>query len=211
MKITLFGATGKTGRYLIDEGLKRGFELTVFVRSNTTFDYPNIRIVKGDLDDSTALAEAIRDADVVLSALGPTTLKHPNNKPITVAMKSIISFMKQESVARLIAISTGTAIDPEDGFDAKIWFPAKLIQLFMPNSYQDIIELAKVIRSSDLMWTMVRVAFLKNVPASKKLNIGLYGHLNHSMTIPREDVAIFMYDQILDEKYVKQAPGISSK
>lgn len=29
MKVTLFGATGKTGPYLIDEVLKRGIEVTV--------------------------------------------------------------------------------------------------------------------------------------------------------------------------------------
>lgn len=211
MKITLFGATGKTGAYLIKEGLKRGFELTVFCRSNTIFDHPNIKIIRGDINDRIALAKAIHGADAVLSALGPTKLNHSGNKPIGTAMHTIISVMKQESVHRLIAISTGTAADPNDTFDVKVWFPAKIIQFVMPNAYKDIIELAKVIRHSDLQWTMARVAILKNTTPSQKLNIGYYGHTNHSMTISRSDVAIFMYDQLLNDTYLKQAPGISQQ
>ncbi|WP_436905467.1 NAD(P)H-binding protein [Acinetobacter johnsonii] len=74
----------------------------------------------------------------------------------------------------------------------------------MPYSYLDIIELAKIIRNSELMWTMVRLAILRNVSASRKFNVGLYGSLMHSMIISREDVAIFMYDQISDQKFIKK-------
>lgn len=60
----------------------------------------------------------------------------------------------------------------------------------MPYSYLDSIELAKIIRNSELMWTMVRLAILRNVSALRKLNVGLYGSLMYSMIIPCEDVAI---------------------
>ncbi|MCI0997743.1 NAD(P)-dependent oxidoreductase [Pseudomonas corrugata] len=211
MKVTLFGATGKTGQYLIAEGLKRGIQLTVFARTTTSFDSPNVHVVRGSLDDKDCLAKAIRGADAVLSALGPTSPKHPGNLPITKATESIISVMKQENVTRLIAVSTGTAPDPRDGSDWKIWLPALFIKIAMPSTFKDILALAKEIRASGLDWTMVRVALLKNRPASQRLNVGLYGHSAHSMTISREDVAIFMFDQISDKKYIKQAPGISTQ
>lgn len=60
----------------------------------------------------------------------------------------------------------------------------------MPYSYLDSIELAKIIRNSELMWTMVRLAILRNVSALRKLNVGLYGSLMYSIIISREDVAI---------------------
>ncbi len=72
MKITLFGATGKTGRYLIDEGLKRGMDMTVFARTNSPFENANVRVVRGELTDRVSLREAISGSDAVLSALGPT-------------------------------------------------------------------------------------------------------------------------------------------
>lgn len=60
MKVTLFGATGKTGMYLIDEGLKRGFDITVFARPSSSFENPNVRLVRGELTDENLLIEATR-------------------------------------------------------------------------------------------------------------------------------------------------------
>ncbi|WP_033577665.1 NAD(P)-dependent oxidoreductase [Dickeya chrysanthemi] len=211
MKITLFGATGKTGSYLIDEGLTRGMDITVFARPNSPFENANVRVIHGELTDRDSLREAISGADAVLSALGPTSLKHPKDLPITSAMSAITAVMRQEGVKRLIAVSTGTAPDPEDRFDLKIRFPALLIRFAMPGSFQDIIGLANTIRASELDWTMVRVAFLKNTPASNRLNVGLYGCTTHSQTVSRQDVAIFMFDQISNPEFVNQAPGISSR
>ncbi|MEQ9772374.1 NAD(P)H-binding protein [Pectobacterium jejuense] len=211
MKVTLFGATGKTGRYLISEGLKRGIELTVFARTGSLFDDLNVRVIRGELADKEALKNAIQGADAVLSALGPTALKHPNTLPITRAMQSIITVMKQENVTRLIAVSTGTAADPNDGSDWRIRFPAWLIKIMMASAYQDIIALAKTIRASEVEWTLVRVAFLNNHPASGPLNVGLYGKTKHTMTLSREALATFMFDQLLDDQFINRAPGISTK
>lgn len=114
MNVTLFGANGKTGEFLIKEGLLAGFELTVLVRSSTRFDNSNVRVVRGELADADALAEAIRGAGAVLSALGPTSLRHPANMPIAAATNAIIAATKRARVKRLIAVSTGTAVDPDD-------------------------------------------------------------------------------------------------
>jgi putative NADH-flavin reductase len=211
MNVTLFGATGETGKYLIDEALKRGIDVTVFARSSSQFENSSLIVVRGELTDKDRLTEAIRGSDAVLSALGPSSPKHPRDLPITKGMNAIMSVMKQENVKRLIAVSTGTAVDPGDGLDLKVWLPALLVRFALPSSYQDIIGLAKTIRDSDLDWTMVRVPFLKNRPASNRLNVGLYGHSKHSLTISREDVARFMFNQISSREFVHQAPGISSR
>ncbi|POE19091.1 flavin reductase [Pectobacterium odoriferum] len=153
------------------------------------------------------LAERPRGADVALSARGSTT----SDLPITRAMQAIISVMEQENVTQLIAVSTGTAVDPDDRFDWKIRFPAFLIKIMMATTYQDIIALAKTIRASELAGILVRVAFLNNNPASSHLNVGLYGQTKHSMMLSREEVATFMFDQLLNGQFINMAPGISTK
>jgi len=210
MKVTLFGATGKTGPYLIREGLKRGSEITVFARTGSSFENSDVRVIRGEFTDVGSLRVAIRGSDAVLSALGPAKMPHPKDMPITRATEAIVSAMKQEHVKRLIAVSTGTAADPGDGFDLKTGLPASLIKLAVPSVYHDIVELAKAIRASDLDWTMVRAGFLQNRPASERLNVGLYGHAKHSLTLSRENLARFMFDQISSREHVMQAPGISS-
>lgn len=211
MKVTLFGATGKTGPFLINEGLKRGFEITVFARTSSSFEDSRVRTVRGELTDLRLLRDAIRGSDAVLSALGPTSPRHPKTSPIARATEAIVAAMKQEGVTRLIAISTGTAADPGDGFEWKVRLPASLIRIGMPSAYQDIVALAKSLRASQLEWTMVRVGFLKNSPASEHLNVGLYGNSQHSLTVTRENVARFMFDQVANREFIHKAPGISSR
>jgi putative NADH-flavin reductase len=210
MKVTIFGGTGITGAFLINEALKRGIGITVYARNSSSFNNPNVRIIKGDLSDKELLREAIQGADAVVSALGPSKPNHPKGLPITKAYKDIISVMEQVEVNRIIAISTMTAADPEDVSNFKNRFPALMVKVIAPSVYNDIVETAKIIRNSALDWTIVRVPFLNNKPASKKLNVGLYGHTKHSQFLSREDVAIFMLDQISEHKYICQAPGISA-
>lgn len=211
MKVTLFGATGKTGPFLISEGLKRGFEITVVARAGSSFENGDVRVMKGALGDVGFLREAIRGSEAVLSALGPARMRHPKGLPITRAIESIIAAMTQEQVTRLIAVSTGTAVDPGDGRDLKIWLPALLIKYAMPSVYHDVIGLAQAVRRSTLAWTMVRVALLDDQQASGELNVGLYGRVRHSLALSREDLARFMFDQIASQAHVRAAPGISSR
>lgn len=211
MKLTLFGATGKTGRCLIDEALSRGAEVTVFARSETPFEEPRARVVRGDLLDRSLLTQAIRGADAVLSALGPTRLGHPATLPITNATRSVVEVMEREGVRRLIATSTGTARpDPGDGFDWKIWLPTQVIRLLMRSAYADMVGLADVIRQSGLDWTLVRLAVLTDGAVAKRLNVGLYGCTKHSFTVSRRSVATFMLDQLVTGAFVGRAPGVST-
>lgn len=210
MKVTLFGATGKTGPYLIREGLKRGFEICVFARSSSSFESQDVQVVRGGFADIDRLQAAVRGSDAVISALGPSKFPHPSDLPITRATEAVIMAMMRERVSRLVAVSTGTAADPGDGFDLKIRLPAALIKLAMPGIFQDIVGLARAIRVSELNWTMVRAGLLRNRPATDHLNVGLYGNTKHTLILSREDLAKFMFDQVQSPRYQRQAPGVSS-
>jgi hypothetical protein len=58
---------------------------------------------------------------------------------------------------------------------------------------------------------MVRAAVLQSRPASEDLNVGLYGHTQHSLTISRESLARFMFGQLSSRAFVNKAPGVSSR
>ncbi|MFS8116066.1 NAD(P)H-binding protein [Rhizobium jaguaris] len=165
----------------------------------------------GDLSETALLRDAIRGSDAVLSALGPSSVPHPKDLPITRAIEAIIAAMRQEDITRLIAVTTGTAVDQGDGSDWEIWLPTLAIRYATRSTHDDIIGLAKAIRNSNLDWTMVRIAILKSDPAFRRINIGLYGHTKHSWTVNREDLAIFKLDQISHGDFVHQAPGIGSR
>lgn len=69
MKVTVLGASGKTGGHLVRGALARGWEVTALVRPGTSWEAPaGVRVVRGELPG--AAAEACASAELVFVALG---------------------------------------------------------------------------------------------------------------------------------------------
>lgn len=56
MKITVLGATGRTGRPLVSELVRRGHDVTVLVRDPANYIAAGTRVVTGSATDRQALA-----------------------------------------------------------------------------------------------------------------------------------------------------------
>ena len=71
MKIAIYGATGMIGSRVAAEALKRGHEVTGITRSGG--DLPPARTaVQGDAGDAALAKRVAAEADVVVSAIGPS-------------------------------------------------------------------------------------------------------------------------------------------
>jgi putative NADH-flavin reductase len=84
MKLTIFGATGRTGQHLVKQALQRAHQVTAFTRASEKLDASdeNLRVVRGDVQDAASVDQAVAGADAVVSALGPT-----ENKPVFAVSK----------------------------------------------------------------------------------------------------------------------------
>ncbi|MFD9669316.1 NAD(P)-dependent oxidoreductase [Rhodococcus sp. NPDC059968] len=72
MKLVLIGATGGTGRQIIDQAIDRGHHVVAYCRRpDALTPRPGLTIAGGHLDDHDALVSALSGTDVVLCALGP--------------------------------------------------------------------------------------------------------------------------------------------
>ena len=71
MKIIVFGATGGTGRQVVETALAQGHAVTAFVRNPDTFtlNHENLSLTTGDVMNETAVEHAIRGVDAVLCTL----------------------------------------------------------------------------------------------------------------------------------------------
>lgn len=71
MKIALFGATGRTGQFILEEALEAGMFVTVYARDPTaiTATSRRLKLVDGAAHDPDRVAYAVRGCDVVLSAV----------------------------------------------------------------------------------------------------------------------------------------------
>ena len=150
MRIALFGATGPTGKYLIEEALALGHQVLVYGRnvSRIRLTDNNVTLVSGQIHDSPAVANALEGVDAVISALGPG-FKSPPGTVIAKGVENIIDGMKKHGVKRLVHASTASTPDQNDGA-GKMRLVNFVSSLLARNYYNDVAATAKAIRESGL-------------------------------------------------------------
>jgi putative NADH-flavin reductase len=209
MRLTIFGATGKTGRHLVRQALDAGHEVVAFARTPSKLEVEDerLRVVQGDVREAERVAKAVAGADAVLSVLGPTSNEPPYE--VTQGMRNIVAAMEEHGVRRLVQ-SVGAGVraptDEPGLFDRLIKLALKL---FSRHVYEDMARMADVVRESGLDWTLVRVPMLTDEPSTGDLEVDLQVQ-NVGPRVSRVDMAAFILDQADDRTYVRQAPVISN-
>jgi putative NADH-flavin reductase len=209
MKLTIFGATGKTGKHLVEQALSAGHEVIALARTPSKLEmtHPKLKIVQGDVKDMASVESAIAGADAVVSVLGPTS-----NAPefaVTKGMDNILTAMKKHSVRRLV-ISAGAGVrDPKDKPKLVDRFFGFVLNTVSKNVVADMIQAVQKVRGSDIDWTIVRVPMLTDDPKQNKIRQGYLGD-NVGVRLSRADMAEFMLKQVQNPQFVRQAPVISN-
>jgi hypothetical protein len=125
-------------------------------------------------------------------------------------MQNIILAMKKHNIHRLIISSTLSVSDPDDLPDFKSRVLINLVKLINRSAYEEIINAGKVVRSSNLDWTIIRLPLLNNNAKSGKVRVGYLGRNEVGLKISRADIADFMLKLVQDTKYIRKAPAISN-
>jgi putative NADH-flavin reductase len=116
MKIALFGANGTIGHRILQEALNRGHEVTAVLRDSSRFDREseNLRAVEGDVTNAASVAEAVKEHDAVISAIGP---KLPDGDPqvLVAAAHALLDGTAQANVKRLIVVGGAGSLEVAPG------------------------------------------------------------------------------------------------
>ena len=207
MRILIFGASGQTGRQLVEQGLARGHHVTGFVRSvhRMPLVHPAFQLATGDVTDAAAVAEAIRGHDAALSALGPPSpaRRYP---PLTVGLRNIVAAMERVGVPRLIYLSFLGVPAGRHQLPAPF---RNLVALALKHSIADHEANEALLERSALDWTIVRAPKLTNGRRTGNYRSG--DAVRGGWPVPlmsRADVADFILEQLVDPRYVRKAPAI---
>ncbi|MDX1687546.1 MAG: SDR family oxidoreductase [Candidatus Promineifilaceae bacterium] len=209
MKVTVFGATGRTGQHVVEQALERGHEVKAFARSPQKLDAfgDRITVVEGDVQDDDAVQEAVAGADAVVSVLGPT--ENVPDYQVTRGTRHILDAMKQHDVDRLV-VSAGAGVgDPKDEPRLFNKLINVLLKLFSRHVYEDMKRTVAAVRDSDVDWTIVRVPMLTDDGPKGEVKVGYVGK-GMGPRITRADMASFMLDQLDSDAYLHKAPAISN-
>jgi len=208
MKLVVFGATGGTGRLLVTQALQQGYEVVAFVRDPDKFTItdPRLRVVRGDVTrDSSAVTEAVREQDAVISALGRRN-SFRSAGLISQSMRTIVPAMKRQGVRRLIVLS---AFGVGESYHYAPLIPRTLFRLLLGDIFADKKAGEDYVRQSSLDWTLVYPVLLTNGPRTGKYRVGERLDLHGVPKISRADVADFILTQLQDATYRHRTALIS--
>lgn len=202
MHLAIFGATGHTGRHLVDQALGAGHRVTALARDPARLPArEHLHAVEGDVRSPEPVARTIAGADAVISALGQ---RRWGTTVCTDAMRTVLPAMAAHGVRRLIALSNyGTADSRHPGvYTATVWTAIRSIM-------RDKERMEQLIRAGDTAWTVVRPAALAEGPRTGNYRTGTGLRLTFTSKVAFADVADFMLAQLTADQYVREAVAIA--
>lgn len=206
--ITIFGASGLTGREIADTALSNGFTVRIVVRNK---DHPifktGIEPITCDMNNLTNLKKAIKGSDAVIIVFGP---RPPYTDIFCEHLtKNIIKVMEQVKVKRLIC-QTGAMIgDYQNNRSYLFELMSAIYKKSSPVAYQDRVNQEKLIRASSLEWTIIKPPRLtmdtaKSIKAGETVKIGMLS------TASRKSIAKFIINEIQTPKFIHKAVFIKN-
>jgi putative NADH-flavin reductase len=208
-KVLIVGATGGTGRELVTQALGRGYVVTAFARNPSAIQltHDRLRFVKGDVLDYPSLESAVQGQDAVICALGHKRYFRPT-RILSEGTRNILRAMNTHGVARLVC-ETALGIGSSAG-RMGLYYTFFVIPIILPFYFWDKTRQERAIAASRADWIVVRPGALTNGPKRGSYRHGSdIGNFLWTVRISRADVADFMLNQLTNDTYLQNAPGVS--
>jgi putative NADH-flavin reductase len=196
MRIVVFGATGRTGRPVVEQALERGHDVAAFVRTPGRLEaHPRLTEAQGDALDAEAVSRSVRDVDAAISALGLDSLDRPTDHSDATA--GIVRALNDARVRRLSIVS-----------NQAIFF-SKVAPAYAPYVAEHRRNV-ETLRESDLDWIALAPPLLTDDPPSGAYRVALDAPAGGDR-ISRADLATALLDSLDRTEWQGHAVGISSK
>lgn len=210
MRLTIFGATGGTGRQLVAQALAAGHEVTAVVRDPARLALPadsRLAVRKADVLDPEAVGATVADADAVLTAIGPH-----GNKATTVSrdsVHSIIEAMNKAGTRRLLTVSGTVVADEGEGVVMRYTLKPLVRNTVLKHVATDMLAAEAEVEASGLDWTVFRPPRLTDKPASGSYRTAVDANVKRGVRISRADLAACMLASIGDPATIRRRIGVA--
>jgi putative NADH-flavin reductase len=200
VKLFVIGATGRTGREIVQQALARNHHVTAFVRSPESIRLKNERLIvlKGNAMDENELFRAMQNHDAVVSTLGPREVFKLSSILHDSALATA-GAMNRAGVKRLVVLS------------AAAHFPGilnRIASFIMRNHMRDSLAMEAIVQASGLDWTIARpprltqegyTTYRSREDAAPRMGFSL----------SRKAVAAFMLNAIEQKKHFHKIVGLA--
>lgn len=223
MKILILGATGRTGRHILETALIRKIEINCLVRSTKKIKnfIPNDKLTVhiGSPDKMEDLKKAAEGCDTIISVLNISrksdfpwsSLRTPKTF-LSDVMKNIITIANADN-STINSVVTCSAWGVHETIQHIPWWFRILINYSnIGVAYKDHEKQETLLsESKNIKWAIVRPVGLINRKKLRTVNVSLDNKPKPGMTISRRELAQFMLDIAINERdYWYKKPTISS-
>jgi putative NADH-flavin reductase len=218
MNILILGATGRAGRLLLTEALKRGHRVTVLVSHKSTLiiNTPMMTVYEGTPLNRFTLSDAMKGCDAVLSTLNisrtsdfPWARLRTSKDFLSTTLRKVLEIATEQQINRII-ITTAWGVG-ETRKDIPFWFRWLIDNSNIRYPYRDHELQEQIIKHFDINWTVVRPVGLTDARNRKEVVVSLDNDPKPKLTVSRQIVAKFMMDVVENNLYTKQFPVVFEK
>ncbi len=218
MKILILGATGRTGKLILEKALANGFEVNILVRhpEKITLKSEKLTIFEGlstNLDD---LKVAIKDCKSVISALNisrntdfPWSALRTPKDFLASTIQNIIDLSENQKLEKIIVISAWGVAETKK--DIPFWFRFLIEISNIKFGYLGHEQSELLLQNSNLNWTTVRPVGLTNFKKNKPIIITQNNRPKPNLTISRNNTAHFIIKILEENTFNKQNVTISEQ
>ena len=161
MMIALFGATGRTGRLVLERLLARGDRVRALARDpGRLAPHPGLAAFGGDARDAQAVRQVVEGADAVVCCLGMHDITVPATD-FSDSVRGIVEAARAAGVRRIVAIaSAGVLADARGGLRSQHGLPAAFANVAAEHARN-----LRTLEASGLDWTLLCPIDLVEAPA----------------------------------------------
>ncbi len=205
MKLTVFGASGATGRCLVGQALDAGYEVAAVVRDPARLTIParaGLRVITADVMDPASISPVVAGSDAVITAIGPYgtgpgTLRQDSTR-------SIMQAMGKTGTRRLLFVSGSVVTDRGDSPYLRYLLKPVVRRTFLRHVTADFRAAEAEIHASDLDWTIVRPPSLTDKPARGTYRVATDRNLPRCFSITRGDLAACIISLLDDPAAIRR-------
>jgi putative NADH-flavin reductase len=208
MRLLVVGASGRTGRILVERALERGHEVTALDlgTGEAAEARESLRIVRGDILAPETLPTALDGQDAIVSLVSP----HPrrNGRVYVEGTRNLTDAVARAGVARLVVVSAeGAGVNPAR---LPLFYRIVLKIPVVARLYPDIARMeTDLIARADVDWTIVRAAVLSDGPMTGVYRTQVGDVVPGGSRISRADLADFLLTVVESGDYVRQRVAIA--
>ena len=205
--LCIIGVSHGIGLATAKEAVKRGWTVHGLARNASAGGLAGERItlLSGDARDPVRVADALSGCDVALSAIGVKSMRG-NARLFSDSIGVLIAAMKAQRLRRLVAV-TGIGAGDTRGKGGFL-YDWVIFPLLLGAIYADKNREEKLIRESNLDWTIVRPGILTNAKPKGLISAHTQREDYRMGRISRADVATFICDTIENGTHIREAPLI---